>query len=344
MMPIARLLPAGMCLGGVLLVVMVFEMLLSVLPVIAGIHAGPPDADWPSARLVPNTEFTYSAGWDLRNVHRGRINNMGFVAPHDYVQGEKAILVFGDSFVESLMNPYQDTLQGHLAKAGPVYNFGVSGAALGDYLGNAASAARLYRPQWAIFVLTADDVAEGLHVRTGHYHFTMQGERAMLRLTPPHRHTTPELWLRSTATVRYLRGNLKTTTHSLFKHLPRAAKVGAAGGDDEALVIDAFLDGVPGALGLPAKRIILIFDADRNRIYHGTQADAGWSPAQLETRTLFMAAAKARGFAVVDTHALFADEFESSGRRLDHGPEDMHWNALGHALVARSALALMGLH
>jgi hypothetical protein len=331
-----------MGLLGALAVILLIEIVLARLPVIAGIHAGPPDDTWPSARLVPNSRFTYSAGWDLRNVHRGRVNNMGFVAPHDYVRGEAAILVFGDSFVESLMNPYGDTLQGRLGVAGQVYNFGVSGAALSDYLGNAATAARLFRPRWAVFVITADDVAESVHARIGHYHFTGAGERATLALTPPRSHSLMELLLRSAATMRYVRGNLKVTTHSLFKHLPGSSEPAATAAHHLALTIDAFLAGAPAALGLPAERIILVFDADRDRIYHGPRGFGGWTPIQLETRAAFIAAAQASGFAVVDTHTIFATEFASSGRRLDHGPEDMHWSPLGHALVARTVLALMG--
>ena len=34
--------------------------------------------------MIPNSRYTYSTGWNLQNIHRGRINNYGYVAPFDY--------------------------------------------------------------------------------------------------------------------------------------------------------------------------------------------------------------------------------------------------------------------
>jgi hypothetical protein len=62
-------------------------------------------------------------------VQRGEINNMGYVAPFDYAPGSEATVIFGDSYIEGLMNRYEDTLPAQLGTSGgadsaPLLNFG----------------------------------------------------------------------------------------------------------------------------------------------------------------------------------------------------------------------------
>ena len=58
---------------------------------------------WPVHTMIPNSQYTYSTGWNLQNIHRGRINNYGYVAPFDYSPGsrQRTVAVFGDSYVEA---------------------------------------------------------------------------------------------------------------------------------------------------------------------------------------------------------------------------------------------------
>jgi hypothetical protein len=75
-----------------------------------------PRSDWPVHHLIPNGRYVHSSGWNFVNVRRGKINNMGYVAPFDYLPGSKGIVVLGDSFVEGLQNEYRDTIQGSLPR------------------------------------------------------------------------------------------------------------------------------------------------------------------------------------------------------------------------------------
>src|SRR5688572_22883205 len=112
-------------IGGALLLL---EGTLRLLPVLNGTYAADPRASWPVHTMIPNTQYTYSTGWNLQNIHRGRINNYGYVAPFDYSPAKGAIAVFGDSYIEAQMNDYGDTLQGslndYLKKPRTVLNFG----------------------------------------------------------------------------------------------------------------------------------------------------------------------------------------------------------------------------
>ena len=87
------------------------ELLLQALPVQRA-YGGRPDPDWPAHHMVPNSQYTFSSGWTLEDVRHGHINNLGYAAPFDYQFDTTAIVVLGDSFVESLMNDYSQSLQG----------------------------------------------------------------------------------------------------------------------------------------------------------------------------------------------------------------------------------------
>src|SRR5262245_25733891 len=141
MTPKRFILRVSALLAGMGVMVVVLEILLRFMPILDGAYAADPNGKWPLHVLVPNSSYTFSVGWNASNLHRGRINNFGYVSPRDYTPGEAGIVVIGDSYIESLMNDYNETLQGELGRyletAQPVLNFGMSGADMPHYLGTA---------------------------------------------------------------------------------------------------------------------------------------------------------------------------------------------------------------
>src|SRR5690242_8084630 len=107
------------------------ELGLRLLPVSVGMFQSERSDLWPLHSLQPHVSYTYSMTWEMQNARHGRTNNYGQLAPFDYVEGSRPVIVVGDSYVESAMNDFRDTLQGQLgamlAPAVPVYGFGVSG-------------------------------------------------------------------------------------------------------------------------------------------------------------------------------------------------------------------------
>ncbi|HET9474369.1 MAG TPA: hypothetical protein VFO82_10775, partial [Steroidobacteraceae bacterium] len=90
--------------AGIGATLVLLEGTLWLLPVIKGTYAADPRPSWPVHTMIPNSRYTYSIGWNLQNIHRGRINNYGYAAPFDYQPGSGGVAVFGDSYIESLMN------------------------------------------------------------------------------------------------------------------------------------------------------------------------------------------------------------------------------------------------
>jgi hypothetical protein len=337
--------------AGIAGALLLLEGVLRLLPVLDGTFAADPRPAWPVHTMIPNSHFTYSTGWNLQNVHRGRINNYGYVAPFDYARtngaGGDTIAVFGDSYVESTMNDYGNTLHGTLNQflktPRTVLNFGMAGSEMPDYLGIAPLVRRDFSPQWAVFVITVGDFTRGFSAGPGY--FRWQPELSPpVKLIPEIHRSSASKWMRTLALVRYLRGNLSMQTDALIR-LRRGADIAAAAGPchaevlskgDEALLA-AFAHGLPESLALPPGRVILVFDSDRKAIYAGkTRAEARLCQGRAaEANDRLQAIAAQAGIRVIDSYPVFQRYFDEHQGPLDRSPLDAHWNGAAHRLMAR---------
>src|SRR5262249_27875434 len=143
---------------GMLAAAVAMEAVLRFLPVSRGSYGAEPDPHWPAHHLIPNSEYTFSTGWEMRDVRHGRVNNLGYVAPFDYRDGTSGVFVVGDSFIENEMNAYADSIQGTLpsllSEPMTVLGFGTSGATLPHDLGVASLIAARFAPRWAAVLIT----------------------------------------------------------------------------------------------------------------------------------------------------------------------------------------------
>ena len=57
---------------GVLVALALLELVLQLLPVERA-YGAEPDAGWPAHHMVPNSQYTFSAGWALEYVRHGRV-------------------------------------------------------------------------------------------------------------------------------------------------------------------------------------------------------------------------------------------------------------------------------
>jgi hypothetical protein len=341
-------------IGGTLLVL---EGVLRSLPVLAGTYAADPRPDWPIHTMIPNTTFTYSTGWNLQNIHHGHINNYGYVAPFDYARGKGGeqgnVAVFGDSYVESQMNDYGDTLQGalndYLKTPRTVLNFGSAGAEMPDYLGTAPLVRRDFSPQWAVFVITLGDFTRGFSAGPGYFRWDPE-HSPPVKLKPEIHRSASSKWLRTVGIIRYLRGNLSLQPDQ-FIRLRRGADIVPAAGtctrevlskQDEAL-LEAFVRELPAALALPPERVILVFDSDRRAIYAGkTRSEANKCLARpaLANEHLQELASRA-GMRVIDSYPVFQRHFAEGRGPLDRSPIDAHWNPAAHRLMAQEVARII---
>ena len=334
---------------GFLGVTCALELLLRALPVPDGINAADARPDWPIRTLTPHQRFTHSTGWHLGNVHHGVTNDYGYVSPFDYKGLTHGVALFGDSFVESLMNDYEDAISGalgeQLSPQTPVMNFGVSGATMPHYLGSAPLVASRFKPEWAVVVFGVNDFSSGFKAGPGRYRWA-RDQNSAIELVPERTASSTAKFIRSLALVRYVRGSLKINARTLFNSRPTApneqaiCKHSSLSAHDVKL-LSAFVDGFAPALSLPPSHVVMLFDADRKSIYHKPkQGRSCVKRDDLANRTLAQLA-RARGYQVIDLRPVFSHYYTRTRRQVDYLPEDGHWNPIGHELAAREVAKII---
>lgn len=337
---------------GVLLMLALLEALLRLLPVAMGLYSSENAKDWPLHNYEPGLSYTYSTTWAMLNAQRGTTNNYGHLAPFDFIPGSRPIIVIGDSYVESQMNPYSDTLQGQLGKklanTTSVYGLGVSGLSVSDYLVLAGQARQEFNPVAAVFVIIDGDFSESLSKRSGNFWLQISGETTELQYAPLSRDSLLKKIRKiigDSSLYRYLQVNLKFSPSNIiplkFWQKPTAKPVDRAvqNLEQQRFAVDWFLKNLPKKLGLPPKCTVFLIDGDRYALYDPKHAS---HPKDMpETRTYFIDRATLLGFRVADLNQTFIEAYGQVPLKFDHWPIDRHWNRRGHGIAAAEAYRLL---
>jgi hypothetical protein len=341
----SELRDAGLRIFGALAVVLVLlvaiELVLRMLPIVSGVHRHNPQSPAASARLLAHRDYTWSLGWDLRHVVRGRTNAMGFPSPHEYTPDKHAVALLGDSFVEALMLRYDKSLAGHLAAlwGGRVhsFNFGLSGVSLPHYLGMAREMGSRFTFDAASIVISPSDYAEGFEAQDGLYKWHEDPERDLVRLVPAIPRGGFRQLARELALVRYMRAHLKLTPSQLLPASEKTCVPQALSAKDRAR-LTRYVDALPQALRLDPDRVVLVFTAPTSRIYERVDRNrqAGERCADLDTNALaeLRQLAASRGMKIVDVAEVLEGHYRVFRRQLDFRPVDSHWNGVATAVIA----------
>src|SRR6185295_12345223 len=258
----------GLFLGGILVLLALLEAGLRVMPAFSGLAPNSDTQSWPLRSYEASRPYQYSVGWAMLNAHRGTTNNYGHIAPYDFRRDSRPVIVIGDSYVESLMNDYDDSLQGMLgARVGagnPVYGLGVSALSASDYIKLADLARLEFKPTAAIFVITDGDMIESLIPRDGGYHLEYRAAELELVYRPLSPNGVVQ-WLRrhgtESALYDYVRGNLKFSPGEVMGALGGwldSASSSTRSRDDMSYhegrrIAEWFLDELPRVTGVPAE-------------------------------------------------------------------------------------------
>jgi hypothetical protein len=299
-------------------------------------------------------ELTYSrlCGWSLLNAQHGTTNNYGHLSPFDFQPDSRPIAVIGDSYIESKMNPYADTIQGQIGasidESVPVYGLGAGGLSISDYLVLATSVGRTFRPRALVIALVDGDLSESVIPRRGWNYFddtTNGGIQSRFVSQLDGVRPLWSVWLSYSSLYRYLRGNLaldpmealRKITDMVIKATPtQIAQTESRLDPKVSKAIHYFVDELPGASGVEPDCTVFLLDSDRYPLY-GLPTSSPIDNRSL--REQFIRKARAAGMRVVDLAPLFADDYRTHGLRFDHSPTDRHWNRNGHRVAAEAALA-----
>lgn len=337
---------------GALLVVVLLECILRLLPVSMGRHRTDQFERWPLQNLEPRLPYAYSISWAMLNAQRGVTNNYGHIAPFDYRKGSHPILVIGDSFIESLMNDYADTLQGQLSRKidtlNPVYGLGVSGLSASDYLALSRLARDEFSPVAAVFLITDGDFSESLGARLGNYFLVPNGDELKLGYAPMKGKSAFKKIRESIGDIaiyRYFQANLQFSLDNVvkvFRHAP-VSNVGSGRAVNDVRrqrqVADWLLAELPAGLRLAPECIVFLMDSDRYALYKPDLASARKDSP--EVRRHFIERAQKLGFKVSDLDSVFRKRYAQDQTKFDHWPIDRHWNRIGHGIGAEEAYQLL---
>ena len=340
-------------IGSIVIVLVLLELVLRQLPVKSQSYYMPGTEADPIHRLRPNSEFVWSRDWDLSSANRVSINNAGFVSNIDYVQSatKPLLVVIGDSYVESMMVPYEQTCAGLLASQlnldYRVYSFGTSGSPLSQYLALAKYAKDTFGPDLMWFLIVGNDYDESLfrykQVPGLHYFMEQENNRLVHDLLPYEpisgilatMKATVKDWAVASALFRYVYYNLELV------HLARRIIYGDRGNYEvtdnfetriwwSKRAVDAFLDTLDDLAGLEVDKIGFIVDGGRHLLYEHNY-DPIDSRYDKIMQDYFISNSIKIGYDVIDMEPIFTVHYASHNERFDWY-RDFHWNSLGHRL------------
>ena len=334
------------------LTLILFECVLRFLPVSMGLYRTEQFDKWPLQNSEPKLPYAYSISWAMLNPHRGTTNNYGHIAPFDFKKGSQAVLVIGDSFIESLMNKYDDTLQAQLGrKIGSeplVYGLGVSGLSASDYLALSRLAKDEFTQVAAVFLMVDGDLSESLGPHLGYHSLVPDGDglkAVYAPLTGESKVKRIRKWVGDISLYRYFQVNLQFDPQQITKKLLGEPDSQAKPDNsvkspaNQRLVADRLMAELPAALGLAPECIVFLMDSDRYAIYKPDQAS---SPKDSpEVRRYFVERGEKLGFKVSDLEPVFRKRFSEDRTKFDHWPVDRHWNRVGHGVGAEEAYRLL---
>jgi hypothetical protein len=333
-------------LFGALALLAALEGILRLLPTTSGLQPNAAVDAYPLRAYEPSRAYQYSNGWAMLNAHSGTTNNYGQIATSDFHPGSRPLIVVGDSYVESLMNRYDETLQGvlgtRLGPEHPVYSFGISGMSASDYIMVARKARDEFAPKAQVFVITDGDFVESLAPRPGGYYLAQRGADFVPEYVPLSPNSAME-WIRRhinrLALYDYLQLNLKFSPANVLAGAlafgtgnARAASSAPPSSEAGLQVLDWFLRKLPQESGVEPSCTVLLVDSDRYAIYDPSAASIPKDSP--DTRRRLIEHGPELGFHVVDLGPLFEAEYARSHKKLDHWPIDRHWNWRGHAVAA----------
>jgi hypothetical protein len=276
---------------------------------------------------------TYTVGALARQRSRWHVNGQGWNSDIDYVSPVRRTLplvaIIGDSFVEALnVDPRQSVaarLRERLAGRYDVYSFGISGAALSQYLQEARYVRRHFHPQVVVFVLVHNDFHESLRPLAVHDHFLHvrpAADRFAEEDPEPYRPSAVRRLLGRSALVRYLVLNLKVDKVGTSR--PSApAEVAPVVRGATAFLLERIVQECGGS------HVVFVVDGPRREIYAGTVAGSYGERCS----RLVRAECERLGCPVLDLTDTFRAAYERDGRRFET-PYDYHWDAHGHEVVA----------
>ena len=320
-------------LTGIIALLLFLEVIFRLLPVSTATRSGyyihPLILTYPAHHC-----FTAATGWDLKNVQRNCANNFGFLTDRDFVENPQAIALIGDSFVEANMLRSEERLSVQLEAMldnKPVSSLGGPGSSLLDYAERAKFAADKFGIRTFIFVLERGDVKQAL-CGSGNIHgpcidpishvkkIEIQAPPGMLKQI-----------FRESALAQYIFSQLKFSFPSLgpyFKFRTQKPYLDLPAQQSRAIAIDQIVMSFFGELSkIEGGQFFILVDPDRANLF-------SQRPDEFDGLKVLENKALVHNVSVINVTPNFQNYISRSGRFLEVGPYDRHWNRDATRVIA----------
>ena len=195
-----------------------------------------------SKRFKPNCDLVWSKDRKFKNVTTNHVINESFINNRDYDKGDEIVAVIADSYIKVFMVAHEESLQRRLARELSqkdilVYNFGVSGAPLSQYLAYAERVSDEYRPLFFVCTIVGIDFDESLlPARNTGFHYLAKDDEGLTVIRTDYQPSLSKRVLRNSALARHLVSNLKV--HRLWNRLVSTTKKEQILGNFSAFVFE----------------------------------------------------------------------------------------------------------
>ena len=337
------------------------EIFLRFMPIVNSVNWVPITQEDKILRHSENSEITYSKDWNFKYSNTRRVNNYGFLNDQNYTSNPSTslIAVIGDSYVEAMLNKYENTFYGklekHLSGNSLVYSFGVSGAQLSQYIAWIDYTNKEFNPELFIIPIIANDFDESFYKykRTRGFHYfnehSLDGTiYSINRVDSKFRRI-----LLSSSLFRYvffhLRAGdlLKKTKNIIVKKYNNdktearyignvVAEVSRQHELDGMIATDLFFKKLEKIIK-PNQKVIFILDAVRPSIYSPQSLIDSENSFWSKMRVYFSNHESMKNFTLIDMQDYFIKHYNDNELKFEY-KTDGHWNDLAHSLVFKNLI------
>jgi hypothetical protein len=327
------------------------EIVFRLLPTSSPVDLQPISEERDILRFKPNQKTTLSLGKNFYKVVEKSTNNYGFYSSYNYVKNSKPYLaIIGDSMIEAAQIKNEDTLGELIQSEYPdikVYQFGVAGVPLSQYIKMIEYVEREFSPKHYAITVVGNDFYESLcsyRIKEGTWCFNDSFD---LIFNPFLGYRGLRAIARKSAVMRYFVFNANLNWRQILVNLGLndpglKAKAQYTDNNDKLTskeidilskrAIQAFFKKI-NEMKL-ADRVTIIQDADRNNIYNR------WGVTKRyynEMRSFMKKSAITYGVSYIDMDPVFRDDYAIYKKSFQF-PTDGHWNEHAHKLASKELL------
>ena len=328
----------------------ILEVIFRVLPTTTPVDLQAVTSQEDILRFKANQTAVFSLGANFYKTVTKKTNNVGFYSSFNYEKNKfPKTIIIGDSYVEALRIKNSDTI-GEVMRAKDkqkdIYQMGVSGVSLAQYIKMAEYAKNNYEADNFVIVIVGNDFDQSLcdyRIKLGTWCFD---ENFELIFNPFNGYTGLRQYVRQSAFARYLFLQAGVNWRDLMstfklKSQGMEAEPKYAGNikrlksqeifEKSIIIVDRFFEEL-NKLQIIDK-VTLVLDADRQDIYNNRITESYFQ----KMREYTISKANTNGVRLIDLRIIFEDDYKVNKAKFEY-PTDGHWNERAHKLIAQELM------